>query len=237
MLANPATTVVAGFVLLGTFVVLPDARPGGGGSAIKGVLTGISGTALPVEAVTLHIDLSTSPPTVYDLDRESASEFASRLADHAKAFVIVDIRASQGVGGTYAPTVAWDTVSVATRTALFTRPAPHDHDTALDTAARWWIANQPDEQRHGRTSDVATRIAAGGSAEFGPIPAGYVQNASALISAVVFFASGAAVLRRGIGAFRAARESRRRALGLCPACQYPLHGAERCPECGRARVG
>lgn len=237
MLANPVITLAAGFVLVATFVVLPEAVPGGGGSAIKGTIMGTARTALPVEAVTLHIDLSTSPPTVYDLDRESASEFATALADHAKAFVVVDIRTSRGESGTYAPTVEWDTVSVATRTGLFARPAPHDLDTALDAASRWWRDHQQDESHPTRASEVAGRIATGGSAEVGPLPMGYVHNGLALIAAVAFAASGVALLRRGVGAFRSARESRRRALGLCQSCRYPLLGAQRCPECGRARVG
>jgi|GEM_PF-5336144 len=212
--------------------MLPEARTGGGGSAFLKAIMGVLSEGLPFDAATLHIDLSISPPTIYDLDRQSASEFAAALVDHPKSFVVVDVRSSRGVSGTYAPTLAWDTVSVATRTGAFTRPAAKDLDAALGLAAGWWKGHHHDELQPGRAADVAARISAGGSAEVVTLPLGYLHNTVALFAAAIFLVSGGALIGRGVEALRTARAARRVSRGMCPVCTYPHAGPGRCPECG-----
>lgn len=236
MLGNPVTAVIAGVVLLGTFAILPDAGPGGG-SSIKGSLVRPTKVPPPADQVgQLHIDLSVKPPGVYDLDAQSASDFAAVFADHPKQFIVVEVRSSRGESGTYAPTIAWDTVSVRVRMGLFDEPTAVDRDIALALMADWWKQNRQLETDPGRAELVAARIISGGSGEVLTLAVGYFHNTIAIASACLLALCLAVQARRGYvvvrNRVRAKVEASRRSHGNCPMCNYPMPPLGRCPECG-----
>lgn len=102
---------------------------------------------------------------------------------------------------------------------------------AIEAEARaalidWLIAHR------GLPAADAARLRPGNTYRVVPLWPGYLHNALSLTALTLFGLSLTWIPRQTIGRIR----DRRRALGLCMYCRYPVRGLESplCPECGRA---